>query len=331
MKFCSKCGQQLADNVRFCTRCGAPDTELPQQPAQSRAVPWQPVYQQQVQYRQPAPKPGKKWALPVALCGSAVLVLMLAVGILALAGAISREPGYTPVYRGEPETSRSGDALPGEILSRDSVGYTVKRQDASLRSGDGEIIVRVEYSRVLVEEAWPELADINAYIEQDFQSFASVIRNGYEDGELEEYIKENGIGYDELFWLAGVEVMTNGGGILSLQYTTEWFMGGVYNIDRYGMTFDLNTGTPLTLTELTGLPEQELLAQLQENVCRALEPSREYLLSDPAEVLRDYGTEDYRFFVEDGKLVLVFPTYTFGPGTMGATTVYTDICVNENP
>ena len=44
-KFCSKCGNPLADGVSFCTKCGAP---------QASAAPQQPVYQQAPVYTAPA-------------------------------------------------------------------------------------------------------------------------------------------------------------------------------------------------------------------------------------------------------------------------------------
>ena len=54
MAFCSKCGNQILDNAKFCPKCGAPvaaptgneETRMYQQPAQQ---PYQQPYQQPVQ------------------------------------------------------------------------------------------------------------------------------------------------------------------------------------------------------------------------------------------------------------------------------------------
>jgi len=48
--FCTKCGNNIADDARFCAKCGTPTNVGNQQPA-----PQQPVYQQPV-YQQPAPQ-----------------------------------------------------------------------------------------------------------------------------------------------------------------------------------------------------------------------------------------------------------------------------------
>lgn len=64
MSFCPKCGAQNADDVSFCTNCGAPMT-VSQQPQQPQQQPQQPVYYAQPQpqpvyYAQPATPPKKE-------------------------------------------------------------------------------------------------------------------------------------------------------------------------------------------------------------------------------------------------------------------------------
>ncbi len=323
MKYCSQCGKPLQEDSRFCSNCGAP---RPAQVPQPSMHPMQPPV-----YRQSARKPAgaKKWVVPVVLGGAVLMVLVLAVGILAIAGGIARN-----VVEDEPvsQIQLNPDLTPVKQVRRDQVGYVIVRQDDSLRNSNGDVIVRIEYDQVVVDEQWEELEKINEYIEQDYRNFVSVIRNAYGENsgaEIERFLIEAGMEYDSLFWTAGVEVTTNGDGILSLRYSTGWFLGGVFNGDHYGMIFDLDTGRALSLAELTDMSETELKAALVDSVCKALEPEREYLFSDPADVLANYELEDYLFFVENGEIVLEFPTYTFGPGAMGSTTVRTGIRVGS--
>lgn len=58
MKFCTKCGRQLADETSFCPACGCKTTEPTAAPAPS-PVPQQPVMQQPAAYA-PAAAPQKK-------------------------------------------------------------------------------------------------------------------------------------------------------------------------------------------------------------------------------------------------------------------------------
>lgn len=57
MKFCSKCGMEIADDVAFCPGCGSPVGN--EAPAQSPA-PQQPVYQQPVNPAPAAPAAPRK-------------------------------------------------------------------------------------------------------------------------------------------------------------------------------------------------------------------------------------------------------------------------------
>ena len=97
MKYCSKCGNQIADNARFCGRCGAPSPDSARPPVnqpvnqpvyQPMTQPVnQPVYQSAYQpaYQQPARKKAVKWWIPVvAVAAVAALIL----GAVLLIGAI---------------------------------------------------------------------------------------------------------------------------------------------------------------------------------------------------------------------------------------------------
>ena len=53
--------------------------------------------------------------------------------------------------------------------------------------------------------------------------------------------------------------------------------------------------------------------------------SYDVLTEDPAAVLQSWTLADFSFYLEEGELVLAFPTYTFGPGAMGATVIRTGL------
>lgn len=73
MAFCTNCGNQVPDGIKFCTSCGAPmgvtASVLPTQPTQPAQQPVQPTIQQQPIQQPAAPQPTPVYvAQPVAVC-----------------------------------------------------------------------------------------------------------------------------------------------------------------------------------------------------------------------------------------------------------------------
>ena len=52
---------------------------------------------------------------------------------------------------------------------------------------------------------------------------------------------------------------------------------------------------------------------------------RDTLFDDPAVILENFALEDFSYCIEEGELILLFSTYTFGPGVMGSTEVRTGL------
>ncbi len=360
MKYCTKCGNQLPDDSKFCDRCGAPSPEPVRQPVQQPVYQpmqqpvfqpvQQPVYQpmQQPVYQQPyrkSPSRRSKWWIPVvAVAGVAALIVA---GVLLVSGIVSMLSREENPVISDAEQEYVVDMLPGSVESQpvedmmpesmetepeedvvwDSVSYQVLPQDCSYRNANGDVLVRIMYDLVVLDSVMPQSYEINALILADFENFIKGISYIYEDSPeaWEEMLAAQALPYDSLMCTATAEVVTNGGGIFSIRYSTEWFMGGVYNADHYCLTFNLYTGQGLELAELSALDEEAFAQQLREAVCAYLEPMRNELFGDPAEILSQYSLEDFQYYLENGEIVLEFPTYTFGPGYLGSTTVYTGI------
>ncbi len=337
MKYCTNCGRQLADENRFCTHCGQPAPEIKRTasypaPNCQPPMPWNPAPQPPV-YQVPAAKPKRHlWIIPVAAAGCAAVIAIGALGI----GLVSRWLGSSqqleaPAYSAqEPEEDVWVPVEAPRSEPLDSVDYIIEVQDHSYRNEAGDAYVEITYARVILQGDDSVIGKINEAIEQDEQGFLTVINYVFDDSpeEWDAYLEQMYLDVNNLFWTADAEVMTNSGGILSIRLSTGWFMGGVYNGDHYCLNFDLHTGQQLQLADLSDLPEEEFIRQLRDAVCADLEPEREYLFSDPADVLANYTLEDFNYYLDNGQIVLEFPTYTFGPGAMGSTTVYTGIFVN---
>lgn len=205
--------------------------------------------------------------------------------------------------------------------------YSLVESDDSIRNDNGDVLVNIRYQRVILDSTQPQWQDINELILADYHAFREETAYLRETSpqDWEDRLQSMGILQGNLMANRSARVTNNSGGIFSIRIQQEWFLGGVFNTDSYGLNFDLTTGGALPLSRLSDLPEAEFEAQLKTIVCEALAEELEYLFDDPAVILEGYALEDFPFCIEEGELVLLFPTYTFGPGVMGAAEVRTGL------
>ena len=237
------------------------------------------------------------------------------------------------------ETAEATEAVPADTVLvsvadvTESIGYAVYDivpEDRSLRNENGSILVESVYEKLVLQGAAPEIASINEMIAADCDRFfaESGAVSYYEPETLEQMIRDMGLDYGDLVHNACVTVTHNQDHLLSLDIRTDWYLGGVFQADFYGMTFDLRTGERVSLAQLSELPEEEWEARLKENAGRWLREScGEGLLAAPEEILAEYTLEDLRFYVREGEIILAFPAYTFAAGAAGAAVIPTGLFI----
>ncbi len=213
------------------------------------------------------------------------------------------------------------DRMPGQVP------YSILERDDSIRNENGDVLVSIRYQQVMLDNAWPEWENINRLLGESYQAFreeTAYLRETPPE-EWEKMLGDMGAVYGNFMASISARVTHNADGILSIRMHRDWFMGGVYNGDPFAFNFDLTTGERLPLSLLSDLPEQEFEAQLKQIVCDYLAPDRDLLFEDPAVTLQNFALEDIPYCIEEGELVLLFSTYTFGPGAMGPTVIRTGI------
>lgn len=251
-----------------------------------------------------------------------VLCLVLALVMLMLCGCESSSSG------GRRRKNRDDDD--DEPKQSMSVELEYRTMDGSWYNENGDVLVSHVYEQVVVLGDSRVAEKINRAIEEDGRAFIDPqsIYVYESEEELEEYLDLAEMDYGDLFYDAAAEVTHNGDGILSIRVGTDWFMGGVFNADYYGMTFDLSSGEMLTIPQLLDRDADEVEEELETIIGDYVtEEYGEGLFDAPERILEDYDVEDYLFYVEDGELIVTFYTYTFAPGAAGATVVPTGIFV----
>ena len=209
--------------------------------------------------------------------------------------------------------------------------YRIVKEDRSWKNSNGDILVSNCYDRVILKNA-SHGESINALIKADMeQFFDNDIRDLFQNAqEIESLFDSWGLDYGSFFYNAGATVTHNEDDIFSICIATEWYMGGVFNADRYGLTFDLRTGERVTIPQLVEMDEAALKEKLDAIVMYYLyDKYGGSFLNDPREVLEKLTPEDYLFYVEEGEIILCFPTYTFGPGAAGCEIISTGIMLGN--
>ncbi len=203
----------------------------------------------------------------------------------------------------------------------ESVEYQISRQDNSYLNPSGEILIENYYDQVILKGDSESISLINSAISDDMnESFLNL-------EDMQAYAQH---AKQEFPYCSNhiAEVTHNANGYISIKIYTEWYMGGVHNSIWYGMTFDLNTGSPATLTELTGIDSKTLESQLKEKTWHYLTNERgNELFAEAYDTLQNYTLDKFYFSVENGEIILLFPVYTFAPGVSGSMTVPTGVCI----
>lgn len=263
-----------------------------------------------------------------------VICMVLAAALLlsgCASGAGEETTASAPAAQ-QPTTAETVTSVPTTEapVFLDSAEFEIQRVDNSLRNANGDVLIEMYYDQVVLQGDASEFAAINSLIEADRDRYLASNDGGFfgTAEETEEVMKSMGMDYGDLFSTASAEVTHNAKGLLSIRISTGWFMGGVFNADHYGLTYDLSTGGAATLESLSALSPTEFEQQLKDIAAHWLRDTYgEGLFSPPEEVLAGYGLNDLPFYIENGEIILTFPTYTFTAGAAGSSVIPTGIMV----
>ena len=201
----------------------------------------------------------------------------------------------------------------------DSAEYKFERIDESIQEESGNVAVAWYFDKLVIGNSTPAAAIINADMDEKSAEFFSDSKKEEITGYYNDhYNSEYG---DQYLNTAEGAVAYNNAGVISVNYTYDWFMGGVHNINYDGFTYDLNTGEKLYLADLLDGSDAEILARIQnvywEGVTEHYKP--EELFEEAKETFEAKTLDDYKFFVGDGgEIYLIVDTYEFAPGSAGA-------------
>lgn len=146
-------------------------------------------------------------------------------------------------------------------------------------------------------------------INQDVLRIAETFAYTYTRSEIQEQHSAFGMPY-AFSHIGYIEPTYNGPGVLSilLDYNGFWGEDHIYEGGYAGYVYSLATGERLTLTELTGLPEAELLTILQKEAEQCLDNYLQRMknleITEKSLIRMDLLTlDDFGFYItEDGQI-----------------------------
>ena len=215
----------------------------------------------------------------------------------------------------------------GESDTIDSVEFEIQRQDRSYYNSAGRLVIEHYYDELVVKGDSQVAKAINASVEADQQDFFS--RNTSNMDAVYSYYANSDPPYTYFNTMDG-EVTYNQNDILSLRQTFDWFLGGVHNTSWYGLTFDLNSGKRLVLSDLFPQMSKSALSSLVKTEVKEYmdaNPDRGWW-EDAKEQIDTMDIDTVDFCVEEGTIVVFFEVYQLTPGASGPVQVNLSLTVS---
>lgn len=197
-------------------------------------------------------------------------------------------------------------------------GFSVKQYDNSMYDAQGACAMRITYDQIALNGNTPAAQKINQQLNKDRENFLRPLSE-----DLKQNILSNAVYNPNSFHnTADAALAYQSPSYLSICVTTDWYGGGVRTIDHYGLNFDLTTGNKATICMVTGMEWDELKPMLQ----KILAEFRGRHFTIPDDALEQFKMEDLPFFIQNGEIMIAFPTYSVAVGAEGCVIVPTGIC-----
>lgn len=197
-------------------------------------------------------------------------------------------------------------------------GFSVKQFDNSMYDAQGECAMRIIYDQIVLNGDTPAVQRINQQMNKDRENFLRPLSE-----DLKQNILSNAVYNPNSFHnTADAAIAFQSDSYLSICVSTNWYGGGVMTIDHYGLNFDLTTGNKATICMVTGM-EWDVLKPVLQKILAEFR-GRHFTIPDNA--LEQFKMEDLPFFIQNGEIMIAFPTYSVAVGAEGCVIVPTGIC-----
>ena len=210
------------------------------------------------------------------------------------------------------EKSRDNSVQDGDTEEElvDSVDYTIERDDLSFENKERELYLTQYYEKVVITTKGKNFKNINSLIQKQSDRFLDEAKGNEYFVRDEEYISN--MNYSNY---CSAAVTKNSDGVLSIKMTRTWFMGGVSNIDSWGLNYDLTTGEELSISDYLGMSKSETEKYFKEESKKQIQDG---FFEDAAKTIDSYVLEDFNYYLKNNSIFICYSTYELAPGVAGA-------------
>lgn len=220
------------------------------------------------------------------------------------------------------EVSLEAEQIANDSDFIDSVEYTVETTDHSIVDNDAAFLY-LYYDAVQIKDDIPNKDDINAAIVQYCENVFE--RNGGIESLLENAKSPLCTIESPFECTVSSEVTNNSEGIFSIIMTTNWYMGGVFDYGYGCFTYDLNEGKAVEISSLLNMSEEAAAELMKEKMMEFMDarPDGGWYY----DVIEDYGYNDFKWFIDEGQLMLALDKYEAATGATGGAIIETGIYI----
>lgn len=214
----------------------------------------------------------------------------------------------------------AGEATKVEITQQRAsspVEYTIKRYDDSLME-NGSVKLKQYYDLVQVSGNSDAARKMNEAIKADLNKYVQEVMGCLDLAQKLPPVQDN-------FYYKNThdaEVTKNSGGQFSVKISWDWFMGNLVDNGYVGFNFDSSTGEPLSLTDVFQMSEMKTEKYIKSCIIEYINTHSDYPWSPSVySIIQWYPLKDFKFFLEDNKVVIYFDEGELGSGALGAVAI----------
>ena len=204
-----------------------------------------------------------------------------------------------------------------KVNAMSSAKYMKQKIDQSVKYGNAK--GEVYYQRIQLKENNKSFQKINKSIQKDCNQFL----NSRLAWEIKEFTKRYPKEKNTYHWRAKSSVKYNKKSIISIRVQTEWWEGGVSNIDRYGLNYSLKTGKKLHVNEVCRKSKKTIKRTLYKSIKNRVEKQQED--ERALKEIKKKKVKKLNFYIKKNGDVIV----TFGPYEIGAGGWYREYKVGK--
>lgn len=208
-----------------------------------------------------------------------------------------------------------------------SANYTIERIDRSLYDPSGSLKLSQYFDKVVLTDSSDNARRINELITRESDAFLADAQGNID--MVAEYPPSEPYSNN-----ATAEVTNNSDGILSIKMTADWYMGGVYNTNVYGLNYNLNAGEELELTDVFSLSVNEIENYLKSQTIEYMNnnPNMGWwndVVQNAWDIVNSKTLDEFDYYIQGDNIFICYPEYELGPGAMGRVVIQCPIIRDE--